>query len=116
MYDDFQVISNNIKYLREKKGYTQEQLAEAADLSVSHLSKVESGQRRIGMKAYLTVLKALDVGKEDYVALLADDEKENNFKKFQEIMKGCSEAEQKFLMDSLLSIKGNLEKLLQNNQ
>ena len=64
MYDDFQIISNNIKSLREKKGFTQEQLAEAADLSVSHLSKVESGQRRIGMKAYLTVLKALDVDEE----------------------------------------------------
>lgn len=41
----------------------------------------------------MTVLKALDVGKEDYVALLADNEKENNLKKFQETMKGCSEAE-----------------------
>ncbi len=68
MYDNFEIISKNIKYLREKKGYTQEQLAEAADLSVSHISKVESGQRRIGMKAYLTVLEALNVNEEDFIA------------------------------------------------
>lgn len=115
MYDDFQIISNNIKFLREKKGLTQEQLAEAADLSVSHLSKVESGQRRIGMKAYLTVLKALDVGEEDFVALTAGEEKENYFRRFQEIMKDCSEAEQKFLIDSLQSLKNNLTILLENN-
>ncbi len=115
MYDDFQIISNNIKSLREKKGFTQEQLAEAADLSVSHLSKVESGQRRIGMKAYLTVLKALDVDEEDFVALTADEEKENYFRRFQEIMKDCSEAEQKFLIDSLQTLKKNLTVLLGSN-
>ena len=71
MYDNFEIISKNIKYLREKKGYTQEQLAEAADLSVSHISKVESGQRRIGMKAYLTVLEALNVNEEDFIVLVS---------------------------------------------
>lgn len=115
MYDDFQIISNNIKYLREKKGYTQEQLAEAADLSVSHLSKVESGQRRIGMKAYITVLKALGVEQEDFVSLAAVEEEENNFKKFEQIMKGCSEAEQKFLIDTMESIKENMNVLMENN-
>ena len=115
MYDDFQIISKNIKYLREKKGYTQEQLAEAADLSVSHLSKVESGQRRIGMKAYLTVLKALDVGEEDFVALTLDEEKENRFRIFQEIMEGCSEPEQQFLLNSLQMLKDNMRTLLGKN-
>ena len=42
MYDDFQIISANLKYLREKSGYTQEQLAEITGLSVSHISKVRS--------------------------------------------------------------------------
>lgn len=42
MYDDFQIISANLKYLREKSGYTQEQLAEITGLSVSHISKVET--------------------------------------------------------------------------
>ncbi|MDO4340119.1 MAG: helix-turn-helix domain-containing protein [Eubacteriales bacterium] len=111
-FDALIIISNNIKYLRERKGYTQEQLAEAADLSVSHLSKVESGQRRIGMKAYLAVLKALDVGKEGFVALTAAEKSENCFIKFQEIMNGCSEDEQEFLIESLQSIKKNMEKLL----
>lgn len=73
MDKEFQVIANNIKYLREKKGYTQEQLAEAVDLSASHLSKVESGQRRIGMKAYLSILQVL--GTEEEVASAVVDEK-----------------------------------------
>jgi transcriptional regulator with XRE-family HTH domain len=56
MYDDFQIISANLKYLREKSGYTQEQLAEITGLSVSHISKVEAGLRRVGMKTYISIL------------------------------------------------------------
>lgn len=55
MYDDFQIISANLKYLREKSGYTQEQLAEITGLSVSHISKVEAGLRRVGMKTYISL-------------------------------------------------------------
>lgn len=61
MYDDFQIISANLKYLREKSGYTQEQLAEITGLSVSHISKVEAGLRRVGMKTYISILQALNV-------------------------------------------------------
>lgn len=115
MYDNFEIISKNIKKLREKKGYTQEQLAEAADLSVSHISKVESGQRRIGMKAYLTVLEVLNVNEEDFIALAAAEEQGNEIKKMQEIMQGCSEAERNFLLDTLTSIKQNM-KILEKSQ
>ncbi|HIR94155.1 MAG TPA: helix-turn-helix transcriptional regulator [Candidatus Egerieimonas intestinavium] len=116
MYNDFQIISSNIKYLREKKGYTQEQLAEAADLSVSHLSKVESGQRRMGMKAYLTVLKALEVCEADYVNLASAPESDHHFRKYTEIMKDCSKSEQRFLLETLRIIKDNMGILKGSNQ
>ena len=67
MYDDFQIISANLKLLREKSGYTQEQLAEITGLSVSHISKVEAGLRRVGMKTYISILQALNVEGNDYI-------------------------------------------------
>lgn len=98
MDKEFQVIAKNIKYLREKRGYTQEQLAEAAGLSVSHLSKVETGQRRIGMKAYLSILQELGAAESDFVSTAVD---ENSFKQYQALMEDCSEAEKRFLLDTL---------------
>ena len=95
MDTEFQVIAKNIKYLREKRGYTQEQLAEATELSVSHLSKVESGQRRIGMKAYVSILRVLDAAEEGYISTMVDEETENGFKQYQNIMSDCNEAEKK---------------------
>ena len=78
MYDDFQIISANLTYLREKSGYTQEQLAEITGLSVSHISKVEAGLRRVGMKTYISILQALNVEGNDYINLAVKDSNENN--------------------------------------
>ena len=112
MDTEFQVIAKNIKYLREKMGYTQVQLAEATELSVSHLSKVESGQRRIGMKAYVSVLRVLGAAEEGYISAVADGETENSFKQYQNIMNDCNEAEKKFLLDTLENLKTNMKELI----
>ena len=111
MYDDFQIISANLKYLREKSGYTQEQLAEITGLSVSHISKVEAGLRRVGMKTYISILQALNVEGNDYINLAVKDSNENNIKQYLAFLEGCSEAETKFLLNSLESLKANLKQL-----
>ena len=53
-------IAEEIKRLREERDMTQEELAESAEISLSHLSKVESGSRMIGMKTYSKILYALN--------------------------------------------------------
>ena len=111
MYDDFQIISANLKKKKKKSGYTQEQLAEITGLSVSHISKVEAGLRRVGMKTYISILQALNVEGNDYINLAVKDSNENNIKQYLAIFEGCSEAETKFLLNSLESLKANLKQL-----
>ncbi|MEY8484657.1 helix-turn-helix transcriptional regulator [Lachnospiraceae bacterium 48-21] len=115
MDTEFQVIAKNIKFLREKMGYTQEQLAEATELSVSHLSKVESGQRRIGMRAYISILRVLGATEEEYISTMAEGETGDDFKQYQNIMEDCNEAEKKFLLDTLENLKVNMKEFLCGN-
>lgn len=61
------------------------------------------------MKAYLTVLEALNANEEDFIALASTEEKDNEVRKVRDIMQGCSEAERNFLLDTLTSIRQNLE-------
>ena len=45
LHDDyyyFNIIRNNIKLQREKKGITQQQLADNAGISMNYLAKIES--------------------------------------------------------------------------
>lgn len=51
----------SIKTQREAKGFTQETLAEKADLDRTYLSDVERGTRNLGVKNIVRIAKALDV-------------------------------------------------------
>jgi len=111
MYENYQIISKSIRSLREKKGYTRERLAEEVDLSPEYLKKVEAGQRRVGMEAYLRILRVLGVASSS-VSSEANGKDRDVFEKYQHIMKGCGKEERKFLLDTLESMKTNMRRLV----
>ncbi len=55
-------VSSNVRILRNDKDMTQEDLAYTADLSVSHLSKVERGITSPTVKTLQRLADALNVG------------------------------------------------------
>jgi transcriptional regulator with XRE-family HTH domain len=52
-------FGRNVKKLREEKGFSQEQLAEKADVDRTYLSDVERGARNLGIKNVARIAKAL---------------------------------------------------------
>lgn len=60
-------MSRMVKELRKRKGWTLQQLAEKADLSVSFLSRVESGGRKLSNRSRRQVADALGVCQSDLV-------------------------------------------------
>lgn len=111
MKDYIRSIAENIRKLREEREMTQEELAELAGISQSHLSKIEVGSRTIGMKTYIRLLEALGA-----VPILVSEveriEKHAEvLARFICILKECSETELRFFMDTLESMKDNVYKL-----
>ena len=66
---NFKSMGENIKTYRQKKGYTQEELAERVNLSVQHISVIERGIKAPRLETFLNIANELDVDA-DY--LLAD--------------------------------------------
>jgi transcriptional regulator with XRE-family HTH domain len=60
-----------LKALREAKGMSQQQLADAAGLNVGGVTKIEQGQREPGWSTVLKLAAALDV---DCTAFTAAEE------------------------------------------
>jgi transcriptional regulator with XRE-family HTH domain len=61
-------IFENLKKLREKKGYSLEKVARLADLSLNTIVKVEHGVNKNPTIETLTkVAKALDAGVDDLI-------------------------------------------------
>jgi len=61
-------ISDNLKRLRNKKGYSLEKVARLADLSLNTIVKIESGVNQNPTIETLTnIAKALEVGVDDLI-------------------------------------------------
>lgn len=108
--NEFKIISENLKSMREQKGYTQEKLAEMVGLSASHISKVESGQRRVGMKTYLHILRALGAEPEEYVMCALGERNKSSVQRLKMLLEDCTENEIEFLLANLAAIKENMRK------
>lgn len=60
-------LGKRIKKYRRKAGLTQEQLAEKARVSVTHLGLVETGYRRVSLQTLQKIASVLKVKVKDIV-------------------------------------------------
>lgn len=61
------ISGNNIKLSRTTQGYTQEGLAERAEISVEHLKQVERGKKMLSVESLVNVANALQVSVDSLV-------------------------------------------------
>jgi len=59
--DIIERIGLNITIMRERRGLTQEKLAELADLHRAYIGQIERGEKNIGLRNLEKIAKALDV-------------------------------------------------------
>ena len=59
------VLGRAIKVLRKAKGITQDTLALAADISPSHLQRIETGERQPKDEDLLLICKCLGISEDD---------------------------------------------------
>lgn len=57
---NYQLIGKRLRAIRKKRGYTQERLAEMADISPQHCSGIETGGAKVSLPALVQLCKALD--------------------------------------------------------
>ena len=61
--------ANPIRVWQEYRGLTQQQLADAASMSVPYFSQIESGKRKGRAEVLAAIAKALDFSLDDVVTL-----------------------------------------------
>ena len=67
---DYKAIGKRIKIARIKADLTQERLAEAVEISPTHLSNIETGTTRVSLTTIVSLTNALSVTVDD---LLCDN-------------------------------------------
>ena len=65
---DYAALGERIRRARKQKHLTQEQLAEACDLSAAHIGHIERGTRALSIESLITISEVLNVST-DYLLL-----------------------------------------------
>lgn len=58
---DYKEIGLRIRNFRLSKGLSQEKLAELVDISVTHMSHIETGNTKLSLSVFVALTEALDI-------------------------------------------------------
>ena len=95
-YESFNV-GNTIRFLREQKNWTLEEMSHRLHRSVSHIVQVELGTRRIGLDTLYRLMDVLDV--DANTILLIAESKEESGKSIDSELAKLSKKDRQYLTD-----------------
>ena len=107
---DYASIGQKVKQMRLEKGVTQEQLAEAVGVGVTHISHLETGSGTVSLKVFLAIVNYLGCSADEILC------KEINVARpivdnwLVELVADCDATEVKIIADTVASLKKTLRK------
>lgn len=102
-------IGQRIRFVRQSKNMTMEQLAEAADTSTQFLSQLEKGEQAMTMVKFGRLAKALGVSS-DYL-LFGRDKAGEKAAYAAEILGGLAPVEKDMVSQTLINMRSILDQL-----
>ncbi len=105
---DYADIGSRIRSVRLKRKMTQEQLANAVNLGVTHISHIETGSSIPSLQSFISILNALDCSADELLCreMITAQEIKNHW--LVDLVSDCSIEETKVLSDSLKALKQSL--------
>ena len=103
------IIADNLKLYRKKQKLTQMKLAELADLSLDSIKRIEAGQRSMSLENFLRLSEALQV---PLSFLLYEQTEMPELEQFNNILKGRSDKQKKYLLHMLQEMAEGMDKLI----
>ena len=110
--DNVNLIGNNIRNLRLKHNYSQDELAELLDVSTNHIYRIEAGTSNISLKV---LLKAREIFSVNANALIEESQRVNDITILAEeiagILEQCNEIETKIIIQTVHDLHKTLKQL-----
>lgn len=107
---DYASIGYKIKQIRQRKGITQEQLAEAAGVGVTHISHLETGSGTVSLKVFLAIVNYLDCSADDILCKEIEKAKPIVDHWLVDLVADCDQTEIKIISDTVTTLRNTLRK------
>ena len=102
------LLGDRIRQTRRARGISQIQLAEMAQISVSHMSDIETGKTNISLDVFIRIMNALHVSSDWLLQTNASDESEALDKEFTILLSDCSLTEKQLILNMAREMKKGL--------
>ena len=107
---DYKAIGKRIKIARIKADLTQERLAEAVEISPTHMSNIETGTTRVSLSAIVSLANALSVTVDDLLCDSVVKAKVQFEKDIAAVLDDCDEHEIRMIKDMAQALKETLRR------
>lgn len=104
----YPLIGKRLRFIRQKRGYTQEQVSECAGISPQHCSGIECGSAKVSLPALVRLCNALKCTPDEVLMDSVAQSTPQFLKDVEEVFSDCS-PDEIYLM---LSQARNLKKAL----
>ena len=108
---DYKFLGSRIRAMRLERKITQEKLAEAAGVGVTHISHIETGNSIPSLQTLVDIINALDCTADELLCMEVRQSRPmlNNW--LGELVSDCSDSEAKLITDMVVAMKASMRRL-----
>ena len=107
---DYASIGKRVKNIRLAKGVTQEQLAEAVGVGVTHISHLETGSGTVSLKVFVSIVNYLDCSADELLCKEINAARPIVDSWLVDLVADCDRTEIKIIADTVATLKQTLRK------
>jgi len=108
---DYKTVGQRIRAVRLQKKLTQEKLAEAAGVGVTHISHIETGNSIPSLQVTVDIVNALGCSMDELLCMDVEQARSVRDNWLGELVADCSGEEVKLITDTVLALKDSLRRL-----
>ena len=108
---DYKDIGRRIRTVRLQQKITQEQLAEAVGVCVTHISHIETGNSIPSIQVLVDIINTLHCSADDLLCINIEKDRPIVSGWISDLLSDCSTDEVKLIADTVTSLKNSVRRL-----
>ena len=108
---DYRDIGSRIRAVRLDQKMTQEQLAEAVGVCVTHISHIETGNSIPSLQVMIDIINALGCSADELLCIEVEQARPLLNSWLSDLVADCNTTEVKLITDTVVSLKNSLRRL-----
>lgn len=109
---DYYKIGQKIRKLRKAHGLSQEDLAEKANISTTHMSHIETGNTKLSLPVFVEIAAVLEVRTDDLLDNPTAETTSSSLDEIAAVLEQCTIQEAKVIADVVRATKLSMDKHL----